>query len=197
MYGEDIDLSYRLLKAGWENWYLPSRILHYKGESTQKSSFRYVHVFYEAMLIFFRKHYGGMSRLLGFPIKLAILCKASAALIKMQFDRARQSLGFFDRRRMEPKFLFVGGGRCLKECRRIARDNGLDATFMPGNERTLPQGHLDLQLGKTCYCIVYDIHSYSFDAILRIFSSRPLANITIGTYNPKNHTIITPEEVIR
>ena len=56
MYGEDIDLSYRLLKAGWQNWYLPLRILHYKGESTQKSSFRYVHVFYEAMLIFVRKH---------------------------------------------------------------------------------------------------------------------------------------------
>ena len=56
MYGEDVDLSYRLLKGGFENWYLPVRILHYKGESTQKSSFRYVHVFYDAMLIFFRKH---------------------------------------------------------------------------------------------------------------------------------------------
>ena len=63
MYGEDVDLSYRLLKGGFENWYLPVRILHYKGESTQKSSFRYVHVFYDAMLIFFRKHYGGMNAL--------------------------------------------------------------------------------------------------------------------------------------
>ena len=34
MYGEDVDLSYRLLKGGYENWYLPVRILHYKGEST-------------------------------------------------------------------------------------------------------------------------------------------------------------------
>ena len=49
MYGEDIDLSYRILKGGYHNYYLPSTILHYKGESTQKSSFRYVHVFYEAM----------------------------------------------------------------------------------------------------------------------------------------------------
>jgi GT2 family glycosyltransferase len=40
MYGEDIDLSYRLLKAGLHNWYYPATILHYKGESTQKSSFR-------------------------------------------------------------------------------------------------------------------------------------------------------------
>ena len=43
MYGEDIDLSYRLLKGGYENWYIPATMLHYKGESTQKSSFRYVH----------------------------------------------------------------------------------------------------------------------------------------------------------
>ena len=64
MYGEDIDLSYRLLKGGWENWYLPYDIIHYKGESTEKSSFRYVHVFYQAMLIFFRKHYGHLSILI-------------------------------------------------------------------------------------------------------------------------------------
>lgn len=38
MYGEDIDLSYRILKRGWENYYLPTPILHYKGESTQKIS---------------------------------------------------------------------------------------------------------------------------------------------------------------
>ena len=68
MYGEDIDLSYRVLKGGYRNYYLPSLILHYKGESTQKSSFRYVHVFYEAMLIFFRKHNSGMSLLLTVPI---------------------------------------------------------------------------------------------------------------------------------
>lgn len=45
MYGEDIDLSYRILKGGFHNYYLPVDILHYKGESTEKSSFRYVHVF--------------------------------------------------------------------------------------------------------------------------------------------------------
>ena len=72
MYGEDIDLSFRLLKGGWQNWYLPFDIIHYKGESTEKTSFRYVHVFYDAMLIFFRKHYGHLSFLLSLPIKMAI-----------------------------------------------------------------------------------------------------------------------------
>ena len=53
MYGEDIDLSYRLLQKGYENHYIPSPIIHYKGESTQKSTFKYVHIFYTDMLIFF------------------------------------------------------------------------------------------------------------------------------------------------
>jgi len=81
MYGEDIDLSYRLLKGGWENWYHPSDIIHFKGESTQKSSFRYVHVFYQAMLIFFRKHYGHQSIFFTVPVKLAIYFRAALALI--------------------------------------------------------------------------------------------------------------------
>lgn len=57
MYGEDIDLSYQLLRHGYENWYLPVDIVHYKGRSTIKTSFRYAYVFYKAMLIFFIKHY--------------------------------------------------------------------------------------------------------------------------------------------
>ena len=42
MYGEDIDLSYRILKGGYKNYFIPTRMLHYKGESTVKSSYRYV-----------------------------------------------------------------------------------------------------------------------------------------------------------
>ena len=40
MYGEDIDLSYRVLKGGYRNYYLPSLILHYKGERPLKSRYR-------------------------------------------------------------------------------------------------------------------------------------------------------------
>lgn len=76
MYGEDIDLSYRLILGGWQNYYLPLNILHYKGESTQKSSFRYVHIFYNAMLIFFNKHFGKRYMLLGYLIKLAVCVRA-------------------------------------------------------------------------------------------------------------------------
>ena len=88
MYGEDIDLSYRLIKGGWENWYLPLPIVHYKGKSTRKSDYRYVHVFYQAMLIFFRKHYSHLSVFYTVPVKIAIYFRALIALI----DLLRQKL---------------------------------------------------------------------------------------------------------
>ena len=80
MYGEDIDLSFRLLKGGWENWYLPYPITHFKGKSTQKSDYRYVHIFYKAMLIFFRKHYSHLSVFYALPVKMAIYVRAAIAL---------------------------------------------------------------------------------------------------------------------
>ena len=81
MYGEDIDLSYRLLQGGWQNWYLPYDIVHYKGQSTSKSDFRYVHEFYQAMLIFFHKHYSHLSFFFSLPVKVAIYFRASLALV--------------------------------------------------------------------------------------------------------------------
>lgn len=58
MYGEDIDLSYRLQAAGWKNYYVAdTTVIHFKGESTKKGSLNYVRMFYKAMAIFVEKHY--------------------------------------------------------------------------------------------------------------------------------------------
>lgn len=76
MYGEDIDLSYRLLKGGWHNYYVPTPILHYKGESTQRSSYRYVYVFYDAMLIFINKHFRQRYHFFTYLIQLAVHLRA-------------------------------------------------------------------------------------------------------------------------
>ncbi len=60
MYGEDIDLSYRITQAGYKNYYFPeTSIIHYKGESTKKGSLNYVRTFYQAMIIFAEKHFTG------------------------------------------------------------------------------------------------------------------------------------------
>jgi len=60
MYGEDIDLSFRLQQSGMHNWYVAETpIIHFKGESLQKWSANHVKVFYEAMIVFVKKHYKG------------------------------------------------------------------------------------------------------------------------------------------
>ena len=83
MYGEDIDLSYRITLAGYKNYYFPeTRIIHYKGESTKKTSVNYVFVFYKAMEIFAKKHFGQhRARLFSFFINLAIYFRAFLALL--------------------------------------------------------------------------------------------------------------------
>jgi hypothetical protein len=90
MYGEDIDLSYRILKAGYKNYYFPgTRIIHYKGESTKKGSINYVFLFYNAMILFARKHFTQKrARLLSFLIHLAIYFRASLALFSRFLSRA-------------------------------------------------------------------------------------------------------------
>ncbi len=56
MYGEDIDLSYRLMKTGFKNYYLSNvQITHFKGKSTDRTNFSDILHFYRAMRIFLRK----------------------------------------------------------------------------------------------------------------------------------------------
>ena len=82
MYGEDIDLSYRFIKGGYKNYYFPdTTIIHYKGESTKKGSLNYVRIFYQAMIIFARKHFSTRrARAFTLLIQLAIYFRAALSL---------------------------------------------------------------------------------------------------------------------
>ncbi|HBF20000.1 MAG TPA: glycosyl transferase family 2 [Cryomorphaceae bacterium] len=84
MYGEDIDLSYRITKAGYKNYYLAdTSIIHYKGESTKKGSLNYVYIFYKAMIIFAEKHFSSSyARFFRFFILMAIYFRAALSLVK-------------------------------------------------------------------------------------------------------------------
>ncbi len=83
MYGEDIDLSYRITQGGFRNYYFPeTKIIHYKGESTRKSSVNYVMVFYKAMAIFARKHFSNQNaKLFSMLINFAVYLRATLAII--------------------------------------------------------------------------------------------------------------------
>lgn len=94
MYGEDIDLSYRLTQGGWQNYYFPgTRIIHYKGESTKRTSVNYVFVFYRAMVIFAQKHFApGRAGLFSLLINAAIWLRAGAAVAERLLRRAAPML---------------------------------------------------------------------------------------------------------
>ena len=95
MYGEDIDLSWRLVRAGYSNFYVAeSRIIHFKGKSTAGNEIQSIRNFYEAMLIFSRKHLGkpwqlpvtaGVKLMLALSltrISLMKLCKKNPPVVK-------------------------------------------------------------------------------------------------------------------
>ena len=197
MYGEDIDLSYRVLKGGYHNYYLPVDILHYKGESTQKSSFRYVHVFYEAMLIFFRKHYSGMTFLLSLPIKTAIYAKALMALVGMLSERMRKSLGFFaPSAEGAQHYVFVGSQEMQDACREIARRLGLDAEF---HDSEVQEDKSEATWSeKNDNVLVLDADSMSYADMLKRMSrlSDMNVNVTLGTYSKEIGKIITDREIL-
>jgi GT2 family glycosyltransferase len=89
MYGEDIDLSYRITLAGYKNYYFPeTTIIHYKGESTKKDSINYVVVFYNAMIIFAKKHFAKKyASFFSLMIKMAIMFSAALAIVKRILHR--------------------------------------------------------------------------------------------------------------
>lgn len=90
MYGEDIDLSYRIIKGGYKNYYFPDTcIIHYKGESTKKGSVNYVKMFYNAMLIFAKKNLSHRNAAIySFVINMAIYFRAFLAIISRFVKRA-------------------------------------------------------------------------------------------------------------
>ncbi|MDP2364673.1 MAG: sugar transferase, partial [Ignavibacteria bacterium] len=81
MYGEDLDLCYRIQKAGVKVFYVHStKIIHYKGESTKRSSLDETKVFYSAMHLFVKKHLSG-SLLVGFILRSAIVIRSVFAYL--------------------------------------------------------------------------------------------------------------------
>jgi O-antigen biosynthesis protein len=84
MYCEDVDLSYRIQKAGYKNIYFPEAdLIHYKGESTRKMTLSYVRIFNEALVTFVKKHYSRkQARMFVLFINLGIVLRAILGTIK-------------------------------------------------------------------------------------------------------------------
>lgn len=89
MYGEDVDLSYRIQQLGYKNYYTGRQtIIHFKGESRKKGSLNHIRMFYGAMNTFVGKHYsGGKATLFSWFIQLSIAVRALFSLFYRLFDK--------------------------------------------------------------------------------------------------------------
>lgn len=84
MYGEDLDWCYRVQKSGWKVYYVHNTtIIHYKGESTKRSSLDETKVFYNAMHLFVKKHFAS-SLLVEIILRSAIIFRQLLAFIGKQ-----------------------------------------------------------------------------------------------------------------
>lgn len=196
MYGEDIDLSYRILKSGYKNFFLPSRILHYKGESTQKSSYRYVHTFYRAMQLFFKKHYSHYSFLVSIPITFAIWGRAMFAYLGNQFRHRKEKSNTL----YPINCIVIGSDAANRQVKAMLDEKygNCRHSFVCGNEEALPMGHLSNGISLDGYdTVVYDTDSYSYAAVLDLLSSQGGKRLKLGTYSAKTGVLITDGAVHR
>ena len=184
MYGEDIDLSYRLLKGGWENWFVPADIIHYKGESTHKTSFEYVHVFYNAMLIFMRKHYSHLSRLVIWPLQVAVYFIAMLTLASAMWSMMKKSLGFARRYDKEfPMLILEGSDKMKQRCRAIAMRKGLNLID-------------DIrQAGQQVVIRVFDPSETPYADIISMMQQTANERVRLGLYHSDSDIIITQMEI--
>jgi GT2 family glycosyltransferase len=82
LYGEDIDMSWRIRKAGYYNYYLPDvHVVHFKGKSSETEIYNSVKHFYGAMKIFAVKH---LKRVWHLPVKSVVTIMEKATLASMQ-----------------------------------------------------------------------------------------------------------------
>lgn len=193
MYGEDIDLSYRILQQGYQNHYLPLPIVHYKGESTNKTSYKYAKVFYDAMIIFFNKHFCRYNRLFALMVKMLIGIKKIWTYIgqnirEYQRKYSDSTLNCIYAGNMDT-FAHVGqlisGSSVLKNPRYVEGHGDIDSA-------------LHDSLNPDIEAVVFDTDVFSYDAILDWMYKEASQGrrYTIGFYSAKTRKLILEYEVI-
>jgi O-antigen biosynthesis protein len=155
MYGEDIDLSYRVQKAGFQNYYFAgSAIIHFKGESTRKGSLNYVLLFYNAMRLFVQKNYsGGRAGVFAFFIQLAILIRGAFSMLnRLILAPLKQLLG--SQQKLNPTSIAImaaegQGLKAIEILNNTGLNNGNSLTYLPEEKQVL-QNKADYQVILFC-----------------------------------------------
>lgn len=187
MYGEDIDLSYRIQKQGYKNYYYPGvTILHFKGKSTPRKNMHYVQMFYRAMRIFADKHYGKRkSGLYNTCIQTAIgLSAATANLLYWARNNANAVKKQFNKE-TSIQVLVIGGEENYKDVRALIQNinNGeaLQIDLLPVKQNAA--AHPDIAgilKNANIKNIIMCEGRYSFGEIIRLTEELGNAGIRVG-----------------
>ena len=193
MYGEDIDLSYRILQAGYQNRYLPLPIVHYKGESTTKTSYRYAQVFYDAMIIFFNKHFQRYSRLFALLVRIVVGCKKVGTFIGQNLHAGSRKLTD-----VTENCLYVGRKETFADVERMVSGSTYlrNPQFVEGADDA--GSALEGRIDNSVKAVIFDTDAFSYDAILYWMYSRAQEGkrYTMGLYSAKTGKLITEDEVL-
>ena len=193
MYGEDIDLSYRFVLAGYQNYYLPERILHYKGESTNKGDRKYLHAFYDAMLIFYKKYYPGSGRFISGLIRLSIAFRKGYAAL---FEKGKWGKNGGNRgngKNTDDRRISVICDESHFEKIKLSLSEHFPLTtvfdhYQPLSTLTSP---LSRGLGGA---IVFCYPDISFNQMLLLMDQQTSLKVTSHIFHPDNELFISPND---
>ncbi|MBN2165890.1 MAG: glycosyltransferase family 2 protein [Marinilabiliaceae bacterium] len=198
MYGEDIDLSYRIIKSGYSNYYFSgTRIIHFKGESTKKGSLSYVLIFYKAMEIFARKHFTSrQNNIYGFIIKTGIFSRAVFAAGQRVFLKIGFPIFYLFRLfkrintyKKKITILFVGDKYELLRFKSIIGGDFKNIYY----ERELPIDVAEIKEIVNLYSIkemVISLKSVSFNFVIQLTEAMSLSKIKVSILVPNTDVII-------
>ncbi len=180
MYGEDIDLSYRIVLGGYDNYYLPIRILHYKGESSKTGDMRYYRNFYGAMLIFFNKYYPRCGRVMSVLIRSAVLLLEFLAKCQSRFKLKKQLKAPIDK-----LYVLTSDDELL--------DSKIKATLNP--QKIIETESLDsLETEQIVKHVLFTDKSLSNEEALIFMDKFKRKGITYYFYNSISGEIISPKQ---
>ena len=182
MYGEDMDLAYRMAQDGWKNYYLPTPIIHYKGECTKTESVNYVKIFYGAMHIFYRKHYPRRQWISKIFVKSAIGIRMVLSLINKKVVKPIARL--FQRKSKDnlPTFILSDNAEVAKTAVR----EGFDG------ERCSAVASPDLLPSQPCN-VILDDSRLTYGEIISTIDRYSSAGRLFHIYSSRNDIIISPK----
>lgn len=204
MYCEDTDLAYRMLNSGYQNYYIPTPILHYKGESTRRNTYSYVNNFYKSIFIFFKKHYNAHIAVLRVLFNVAVYVLAAGSFVSNNIRKLR----YYLKTTLRPhptRLLFLCPPKDIDTCSRFAQKYNLDIKIAnisteTGNLPTQAEDqyaqmmadiHDEIKKFRPDY-VVYDTSALSFRQIMDIAYNMPASSrCSIATFYPHNNLILT------